>query len=120
MVSTPSENKEASSYKYFSKNQLKEYQEIETWLKTISLQLSVIYLNALKRFCEWCGKNPRELIFQRDRELKNDDPNDRTGIRDLVLDFRHHLEHRVWLRRRLTAMMVLSVVFSLQSLVNVG
>lgn len=25
--------------------------------------------------------------------MRNDNPNDRTGIRDLVLDFRHHLEH---------------------------
>jgi len=55
---------------------------------------TIIYLNALKKFCEWCGKNPQELILQRDRELKNDDPNNRTGIRDLLLDFRHHLEHR--------------------------
>jgi len=93
MLSTPIENKEASGYKTFSKKQLQEYQEVETWLKTISLQSSVIYLNALKRFCEWCGKDPHELIQQRDKELKNDDPNNRTGIRDLLLDFRHHLEH---------------------------
>jgi len=89
----PRVNEERSSYKSFSKNQLQEFQEVKTWLKTISSQSSVIYLNALKKFCEWCGKNPQELILQRDRELKNDDPNDRTGIRDLVLDFRHHLEH---------------------------
>ena len=93
MVSTPSENKEAGSYKSFSKNQLQEFTEVQTWLKTISLQSGMIYLNALKKFCEWCGKDPHELILQRDQELKNDDPNNRTGIRDLVLDFRHHLEH---------------------------
>ncbi|MEA2055783.1 MAG: site-specific integrase [Candidatus Thermoplasmatota archaeon] len=92
MVSNPQEVEERSSYKVFSKKQLREFQEVETWLKTISSQSSVIYLNALKRFCEWCGKNPQQLILQRDRELKNDNPNDRTGIRDLVLDFRHHLE----------------------------
>lgn len=92
-ITAPSENKEASSYKTFSKKQLQGYKEVETWLKTISSQSSVIYINALKRFCEWCGKNPQELILQRDKELKNDDPNDRTGIRDLLLDFRLHLEH---------------------------
>jgi len=92
-ITAPSENKEASSYKTFSKKQLQDYKEVETWLKTISSQSSVIYLNALKRFCEWCGKNPQELILQRDKELKNDDPNDRTGIRDLLLDFRLHMEH---------------------------
>jgi integrase len=93
MLSNPVENKVGSSYKTFSKEQLQKFTEVQTWLKTISLQSSVIYLNALKKFCEWCGKDPHELIFQRDKELKNDDPNDRTGIRDLVLDFRHHLEH---------------------------
>ena len=93
MVSTPSENKETSSYKAFSKKQLQEYQEVQTWLRTISSQSGVIYLNALKKFCEWCGKDPHKLILQRDKELKNDDPNNRTGIRDLLLDFRHHLEH---------------------------
>jgi len=92
-ITTPRENKENSSYKVFSKNQLQEFVEVQTWLKTISLQSAVIYLNALKKFCEWCGKNPQELILQRDKELKNDDPNNRTGIRDLLLDFRHHLEH---------------------------
>ena len=92
-ITTPRENKEASSYKSFSKNKLQEFQEVETWLKTISSQSSVIYLNALKKFCNWCGKDPHELILQRDQDLKNDDPNNRTGIRDLVLDFRHHLEH---------------------------
>ena len=93
MLSNPVENKEGSSYKSFSKDQLQEFIETQTWLKTISSQSGVIYLNALKKFCEWCGKNPQELILQRDKELKNDDPNNRTGIRDLVLDFRHHLEH---------------------------
>jgi site-specific recombinase XerD len=93
MLSNPNRNEAGSSYKSFSKDQLQEFIETQTWLKTISSQSSVIYLNALKKFCEWCGKNPQELILQRDRELKNDDPNDRTGVRDLVLDFRHHLEH---------------------------
>ena len=93
MVSNPRENEREDGYKVFSKKQLQEFKEVETWLKTISSQSGVIYLNALKKFCEWCGKNPQELILQRDRELKNDDPNDRTGIRNLVLDFRHHLEH---------------------------
>ncbi len=92
-VSNPNGNEVGSSYKSFSKDQLQEFIETQTWLKTISSQSGVIYLNALKKFCEWCGKNPQELILQRDKELKNDDPNDRTGIRDLVLDFRHHLEH---------------------------
>ena len=71
MAIKPQREIEASRYKSFSKKQLQEYQEVETWLKTISSQSGVIYLNALKKFCEWCGKNPQELILQRDRELKN-------------------------------------------------
>ena len=94
MLSTPSENKEASGYKSFSKKQLQEFIEVQTWLKTITPQSAVVYLSAIKRFCNWCGKDPHELILQRDRELKNDDPNNRTGIRDLLLDFREHLEHK--------------------------
>ena len=42
-------------------------------------------------FCRFFERKP--LNMQRDKELKNDDPNNRTGIRDLMLDFRHHLEH---------------------------
>jgi site-specific recombinase XerD len=87
-------NKEASGYKSFSRDQLKEFTEVQTWLKTIAHQSAVVYLGAIQRFCNWCGKDPSELILQRDKELKNDDPNNRTGIRDLLLDFRRHLEHK--------------------------
>lgn len=93
MVSTPNRNKEGSSYKVFSKEQLKEFREVQTWLKTITPQSAHVYIGALKRFCEWCRKDPHELILQRDQELKNDDPISRTGCRDLLFDFRHHLEH---------------------------
>ena len=87
------ENNETSRYKTFSQEELQEFIEVQTWLKTIAPQSATVYLRALQRFCNWCGRNPQELILQRDQELKNDNPNDRTGIRDLVLDFRHHLEH---------------------------
>jgi len=92
MLSTPSENKETSSYKSFSKNQLQDYQEVETWLKTIGKSSVNLYLNALKKFCEFSGKNPHELIIIRDKETRNSTPNNRTGLRDLVLDFRVYLE----------------------------
>ena len=93
MTIKPQGQIEGSSYKVFSKNQLNEFVEVQTWLKTISSQSSVIYLNALKKFCEWCGKNPQELILQRDQELRNGNPNNRAGIRDLLLDFRHHMKN---------------------------
>ena len=92
MISTPSKNKETSSYKTFSKEQLKEFVEVQTWLRTVSPHSSNIYLNALKDFCSWCGKSPKELILERDGEKDNPDPNKRTGIKNLILDFRTHLE----------------------------
>jgi site-specific recombinase XerD len=92
-ITTPNEKKESCRYKAFSLEQLKEFKEVQTWLKNISSGSQGVYLRALIRFCNWCGKNPHALILQRDQELKSDDPNNRTGIRDLLLDFRHHLEH---------------------------
>lgn len=92
MVSTPSENIEASGYKSFSRDQLKEFTEVQTWLKTIGRSSIGIYINALKKFCEFSGKNPCELILMRDKETRNPNPNSRTGIRDLIFDFRRYRE----------------------------
>jgi site-specific recombinase XerD len=94
VVSTPKRLNETTSYKTFSKTQLKKYPEVETWLKNISAKSHPVYLRALQRFCNWNGKNPRELIIQRDQELHHDNPNERHHTRDLILDFRHHLEHK--------------------------
>jgi len=92
MLSNPKGIEECSSYKVFSKEQLLEFPEVKTWLKSIGQSSQKMYMLALQRLCEWCGKNPHDLILERDRELKSDDPNTRNGIRDLLLDFRHHLE----------------------------
>jgi hypothetical protein len=72
VLSTPRENKEASGYKTFSSEQLKEFVEVQTWLKNVS---------------------PGSIIMQRDKEIRIADPNNRTEIRNLLLDFRNHLEH---------------------------
>ena len=93
MLSTPKRLNETKSYKTFSKEQLKKFPEVETWLKNISDKSHPVYLRALQRFCNWHGKNPRELIIQRDQELHHENPNERHHTRDLILDFRHHLEH---------------------------
>ena len=120
MVSTPSGNKEGSSYKSFSKKELQEYQEVQTWLRTVSSSSSKIYLNALKDFCSWCGKSPKELILERDREKDNPDPNKRTGIKNLILDFRKHLEKQGYAQKPLTQEMELFVVSFQQFWVQVG
>ena len=92
VLSTPKSNEERSSIKCFSKKQLEEFIEIQTWLKTIGKSSVNLYLNALSKFCDFSGKNPHELIMIRDKEIRNSSPNNRTGIRDLVLDFRVYLE----------------------------
>ncbi len=85
-------NKKFSGYKSFQIEKLKQFPEVQTWLKTISESSRRPYLLALKKFCEFSGKTPQELILARDREIKNPDPNNRTGMRDLILDFRSYLE----------------------------
>ena len=57
----------------------------------------------MKKFCEFCKKNPRQLILDRDREIKNPEPNSRTGIRNLVLDFREYLEREGYAPKTINA-----------------
>jgi len=88
----PNEDNVRCDNKFFSKRQLQKYVEVQTWLRTVSSPSGNLYLNVLKDFCSWCGKNPKELILERDQEKDNPDPNKRTGIKNLILDFRTHLE----------------------------
>ena len=76
----------------FSLEKLQEYEEVKTWLKTVSESSRRLYLHALRHFCEFCNKDPKELIFMRDKEIRNPDPNSRSGVRNLILDFREYLE----------------------------
>jgi len=92
MVSTPRENEENSGIKCFSKKHLEEYVEVQTWLKTIGRSSVGLYLNALNKFCDFSRRNPHDLIIMRDKEVRISDPNNRTGIRDMILDFRRYLE----------------------------
>lgn len=103
MAIKPQVNEERSRYKSFSKKQLKEFQEVETWLKNIGLSSHNVYLSALRKLCSWCGKDPHELIMERDREIKSDDPIMRNGIRDMILDFRHHLESQGYAPKTINA-----------------
>ena len=85
-------------------SELEQYQEVQTWLKTISKSSRRPYLLALKKFCEFSGKTPKELILERDREIKNPDPNNRTGIRDLIFDFRRYLEKEQYAPKTINAL----------------
>lgn len=85
------------------KSEIESYQEVQTWLRTVSEKSRPLYLSALRRFCEFAGKKPDELIKQRDEELKNNDHNNRTGIRDLILDFRTYLEKEQYAGKTINA-----------------
>lgn len=103
-ITAPSENKEASSYKVFSSGQLFEFAEVQTWLKTIGKSSVNLYLNALKKFCDFSRKNPHELIIMRDKETRSPDPNNRTGVRDLIFDFRRYLEKEKYAPKTINAL----------------
>ena len=85
------------------KSEIESYQEVQTWLRTVSEKSRPLYLSALRRFCEFAGKKPDELIKQRAEELKNNDHNNRTGIRDLILDFRTYLEKEQYAGKTINA-----------------
>jgi len=97
------DSKYKEKYKTFSEKQLLEFQEVQTWLRTVSEKSGKQYLHALKNFCNFCGKNPKQLILERDNEIKNSDPNNRTGIRDLILDFRKYLEKESYAPKSINA-----------------
>ena len=80
------------------------YPEVQTWLRTVSAKTKPMYLSALRRFCEFSGNNPVELIEMRDSEINNNDHNHRTGIRDLILDFRTYLEKEKYAPKTINAM----------------
>jgi len=92
VVSTPRRKIKDDSYKTFSNKQLEEYIEVQTWLKNIGKSSLNVYISALRRYCNWCGRNPKQLILDRDHEVKCNDPINRNNTRDLLLDFRQHLE----------------------------
>lgn len=99
-------NSEYKSYgnKKIDLQKLQEYPEVQTWLKTIGKSSVNLYLNALKKFCEFSGKNPHELILLRDKETRNPDPNSRTGIGDLIFDFRRYLEKEQYAPKTVNAL----------------
>lgn len=75
-----------------TKEDLKEFEEVKTWLRTVSESTKSSYLSALEKFCNFADKNPHELIMDRDEEKEINDPNKRNRTKNLILDFREHLE----------------------------
>lgn len=85
-------SKVKEKFKGFSEKELLEYPEVQTWLRTVSERSGKLYIKCLEKFCNWCKKSPKQLILDRDRELKSSNPNGRTEIRNLILDFRKYIE----------------------------
>jgi integrase/recombinase XerD len=81
-----------NGYKCFSRKELYGYQEVDSWLKTISKSSRNYYIRTIEVFCNWCGRDPHTLIINRDKEVKSDNPIDRNNTRDLIIDFRKYLE----------------------------
>lgn len=104
---------------------LKRLPEVQTWLKTVSPKTAKSYLRALKKFCDWCGKAPPQLIIDRDSERNVADPNKRTGTRNLILDFRVFLEREGYAPKTINAMdgairSFFTAVLGREGMVNVG
>jgi len=107
-MTTPTEKNEVNNkYKDFEK--LRRYQEVQTWLRTIGESSVSVYINALKKFCDFSGISPHELILMRDEETRNPDPNSRTGVRDLILDFRRYLEMEKYAPKTINSMELFGV-----------
>ncbi|MDI6860380.1 MAG: hypothetical protein QMC85_07785, partial [Methanocellales archaeon] len=104
---------------------LEKYPEVQTWLRTVSPITAKNYLKSLEKFCEWCGKTPKELILQRDKERRDPDPNKRTATRNLILDFRKHLEREGYAPKTINMMDgairgFFSAVLGREGMINVG
>ena len=74
------------------KIELMKFEEVSMWPSTVSERSRTRYLSSLIVFCSFAGKDPAQLIRQRDRELRLSDYKERTGIRDMLLEFRTNLE----------------------------
>jgi len=81
-----------SQEKEYSKEDLKKFEEVKIWLRTVSNSTEPSYLGALEKFCNFTGKNPHQLIMDKDEEIDNSDPTKRNKTKSLVLDFRKYLE----------------------------
>lgn len=109
----------------FSKEDLKEFEEVKTWLRTVSKSTRNSYLSALKKFCNFTGKNPHELIMDRDKEKDINDPNKRNRTKNLILDFREHLEDEGYAPSSINAMDgavrgFYSSILGREGMINVG
>lgn len=94
----------AKTAERFTQAEIEEFPEAQTWLKTVSSKTAKSYLSVLTKFCNWCRKDPHQLIIDRDSERNNPDLNKRTETRNLVLDFRKFLEEEDYAPKSINSM----------------
>jgi len=87
----------------FTRAEIERFPEVQTWLKTVSPPTRGGYLSVLKKLCGFSGNTPTQLILERNNEMTNNDPNSRTGIRDLILDFREYLKREGYAPKTINA-----------------
>lgn len=74
-----------------------QFDSVKYWLKSLanrSKGTRELYIYNLKFFCDYVGKNPDELIKQRDNDLKAEDPRDKYRIENDVRAYMAMLERK--------------------------
>lgn len=74
-----------------------QFDSVKYWLKALANRsegTKELYVYNLKFFCDYVGKNPDELIVQRDNDLKAKDPRDKYRIENDVKAYMAILEDK--------------------------
>lgn len=74
-----------------------QFDSVKYWLKTLANRsegTKELYVYNFKFFCDYVGKNPDELIKQRDSDLKAKDPRDKYKIENNVKAYMATLERK--------------------------
>jgi len=77
---------------------VKQYSSVKRWLSQVfadgirSEKTEKLYLHFLRRFCEYAGKTPDQLIEERRLHLQSPDEFTRRQHERLLTDWRNHLE----------------------------
>ena len=83
--------------KYGSRYEMMEYESVKRWMNKVSRNSSSpntkkAYLNNLRRYCEWFGKNPDEMIEERKEHDMSDDKTIKMIHEDRVNEFFTEIE----------------------------
>lgn len=85
--------------KLLSIKELEKYESFNNWMASLPGEIKpqttkYTWALKLKVFCDWIGKNPDELIEERKRQLKSDDPQVQHKMEVEVKKFMRYLESK--------------------------